>query len=124
MANSVIEYKTCKCCGSKEMVSDYHYLTDELYQSCDVCSYYYSVKIKNKIEGGEYPIGWKPEYEESEGQTGYVVKVFESKGFYVCICKEDELEEFIENLEEDDDVIFFGITHKGKNGYKTQLFKK
>lgn len=124
MANSVINKKKCKGgCGSLDMISDYHYITDELYESCDVCGYYYSVKIKNKVEGGEYPNDWKPEYEEVEGQTGYVVKVFDNDGCSVCFCKEDDLEELINNLDENEEVIFFGVTHKGKNGYKTQLFK-
>ena len=122
--NCVVEHKTCQC--GNEITSDYFYTTEEVYESCDVCGYFFSIRLTNKIENGNYPDDWKPKYVEEKGQTEYVVKIFsydDLEGFSVCFCKEDDLEKLIDKLEGDESVMFFGITHKGKNGYKTQLFK-
>jgi hypothetical protein len=122
---SVIDYVECSCCGNKEMISDYHYSTEELYESCDVCGYYHTVKLTNKYLDGNYPEDWQPKYDEVKSK-GYPVKIFnsETKAFAVCVCEEKDLENLINNLQEDENVSYFGVTHQGKNGYKTQIFKK
>ena len=122
---SVSEYKVCKC-GSEELFSDYYYKTDELYESCDVCGYYHTAFIKNRPTDGKYPEGWKPEYDEKEGATGYVVKVFakEGVGHSVACVEEKDVEGLIGALETDQQVKHFGITYKNAKGfYQTQLFK-
>lgn len=128
MKNKVnTEYKKCSHCGSENMVSDYHYKSEELYESCDVCGYYYSKILLNNIEDGNYPDNWNPEYKETKGVTGFVFKIFsfDLDGFSVCFCEKKDLEALIDSLENDESVDFFGVTFKGKNGsYKTQIFKQ
>lgn len=124
---SVIEYLTCDC-GNPEKYSDYYYKTDELYESCDVCGYYRSVYIKNrpKDKDSKYPPDWKPEYEEKEGRTGFVLKVFgfNDGGYSVGFVEENQLELMIDNLQKDSNVKSFGITYKNEKGkYLTQIYK-
>lgn len=122
---SVQEYKLCEC-GNPEMFSDYYYKTDELYESCDVCGYYHTVKIANKPDDGNYPEDWTPEYDEKSELTGYVIKIkpVDSVGYEVGFIKQENLDDVIQALESDERVKTFGITFKGTNGfYRTQLFK-
>jgi hypothetical protein len=121
---SVQEYKICKC-GNPEMSSDYFYKSEELYESCEVCGYWHSVRITNKPDNGKYPENWKPEYEEKEETTGYVLKVKGfGVGYEVGFVQEKDLEAIISALEIDERVQYFGITFKRKSGfYATQIFK-
>jgi hypothetical protein len=119
-----IIYNKCKHCQNESLQSDYDYIIEELNETCDVCGYYHNIKLTNKCEDGNYPDDWKPEYEETEGNTGFVINIFTETGNARCLCHEENLEDLIEKLENDDNVIYFGITHKGKNGYKTQIFEK
>ncbi|MBK7362748.1 MAG: hypothetical protein IPJ01_10670 [Micavibrio sp.] len=123
---SVIEYKECEC-GNQEMTSDYHYKSDELYEFCDVCGYYHSVSIKNKPEDGKYPEDWKPDYDESEGKTGYVIKIFENNtvGHLVSCIEKEHLKEALQNLKKDEVVSKFTVTFKSPEGFwQTQIFNK
>ena len=123
---SVIEYKECSC-GNKDMSSDYHYKTEELFEFCDVCGYFHSITLKNKCEDGNYPNDWKPEYDEQEGRTGYVIKVFENglEGHLTTCVNKDKLKQMLNSLKNDKLVNKFCITFKDTNGYyQTQIFDK
>jgi len=123
---SVIEYKECSC-GNKDMSSDYHYKTEELFEFCDVCGYFHSITLKNKCEDGNYPDDWKPEYDEQEGRTGYVIKVFENdlEGHIVTCVDKTNLKQMLNSLKNDKLVNKFCVTFKDTNGYyQTQIFNK
>jgi len=123
---SVIEYKECDC-GNKEMTSDYHYKSDELYEFCDVCGYFHTVSINNKPEDNKYPDGWQPEYNEQEGRTGYVIRVFQKDtvGHMVSCIEKEHLKEALQDLKKDELVTKFTVTFKNKEGFwQTQIFNK
>lgn len=119
------EYKPCKC-GNPQMISDYHYKSEVVYESCDVCGYYRIVRLANKIESGVYPENWTPDYHEDEGKTGYVVKIkdVDNGKFEVAFVEESDLGHLITVLESNESVHFFGITFMGTKGYYlTQIFR-
>ncbi len=120
-------YKECLNCGNQELVSDYDYNTEELKEFCDVCGYYHSIILSNKIEGGNYHEDWKPEYDKKEGVTGYVIKIFEdgNKSYFLSIIEKKDLKEALQGLKNDILVYKFAVTFKNENGfYQTQIFDK
>jgi hypothetical protein len=122
---SIQEYKLCKC-GYQEMVSDYYYKSEELHEFCEVCGYHHSVSITNRPKDGKYPDGWKPEYKEEEGTTGFVAKIFnkDGKGYTVACIEKKSVRGIIEQLTKDAEIIKFGITFKDNLGhYQTQIYK-
>jgi hypothetical protein len=109
------------------MISEYNYKTEELSEFCDVCGYYHTMSLKNKPTDGKYPENWKPEYEESEGRTGFVIKRFEYgvDGHFINCVEKQHIKECLEGLKKDESVSRFGVTFKDKNGaYQTQVFDK
>jgi hypothetical protein len=126
MRSSIIEYKTCKC-GNTEMVSDYHYNSEELYESCDVCGYYHTVSLLNKSKDGKYPIDWKPKYENKEGTAGYVTKIFqkELEGYSIAFIEKATILKVVDDLKTNLKVPKFAVTFKDSNGnYQTQIYDK
>jgi hypothetical protein len=108
------------------MSSDYFYMSEELYESCDVCGRWHTVKIVNLPESGIYPDGWEPEYDEQEETVGYVIKIrrVNSDEYEVGFVKEENVAAIIDAMELDERVATFGITYMGSKGYyQTQLYK-
>ena len=123
--SEVREYKLCKC-GNKDMISNYNYKSEELYESCDVCGYFHTKAVINMPEG-DIPEGWKPEYQETEGTTGFVVKIFgiDKKGFSIASVEKDVVKDVIKTLKKDNNVIRFAITFKDNLGnIQTQIYNK
>ena len=118
--------KPCKC-GNQEMVTDYDYIKEESAEFCDVCSTYRITKLKNNVDGGDYPPDWKPEYDIQTSKTGFVIKIFFSgqDGCSVSCVEKAEVNNAVETLRRDANVLRFAITFKdGKGNYQTQLFVK
>lgn len=118
--------KQCKC-GNQEMVTDYDYIKEESADFCDVCSTYRITKLKNNVEGGDYPPDWKPEYDINTSKTGFVIKIFlvGQDGYSVSCVEKVQVKDAITTLRGDKNVLRFGITFKDTSGnYQTQLFVK
>lgn len=47
---SVIDIKTCPKCGCEEMNSEYFYKTDETYDRCPICGFYFNRKLNRNAE--------------------------------------------------------------------------
>lgn len=122
---SIQECKPCKC-GYQEMVSDYYYKSEELFEFCEVCGYHHSVKITNRPKDGNYPDGWQPKYHIENGKTGFVLKIFgkDDKGMTVACVEKKSISGIIKQLTEDSNIVRFAITFKDTLGnYQTQLYK-
>lgn len=117
--------KICKC-GNHEMSSEYNYKLEELFEFCDVCGYYHKVSIINKNEDDKYPEGWTPQYEDIEGQTGYVFHVFQKEvGHFISCIDKKNIKSVLNGLKEDVLVDKFAITYKNQEGnYQSQIFIK
>jgi hypothetical protein len=132
MDNVVFEYKKCDVCGNDQMTSEYYPKTEQLKDFCDVCGYYHTIELKNKLEDGKYPEGWKPEYETKREQTGFVLKMFPRQeeensptNFFIAPINKDDVKPLIEQLNNDADIEKFAISFKDKKGhYQTQIFYK
>jgi hypothetical protein len=118
-------FKICKC-GNQEMSSEYNYKIEELFEFCDVCGYYHKVSIKNKPEDDKYPEDWKPEYEDIEGETGYVFHVFQKEvGHFISCIDKKNIKLVLNGLKEDVLVDKFAITYKNQDSnYQSQIFIK
>ena len=116
--------KLCKYCWNQYM-SNYDHISDELQEFCDVCGYYKYVSIKNKREDGIYEEDWQPEYNILEGQTGYVLKIFQKEGGYSTGCIDvKDVKNTVTSLKANNDVLKFAMTFKGTDDiYQTQIYK-
>lgn len=109
------------------MVSDYHYNSEELYESCDVCGYFHTVSLKNKSKDGKYPSDWKPEYETKEGTTGFVMKIFHKglEGHNIAFIEKSTIMKVVNDLKDNPKVSKFAVSFKDKEGnYQTQIYDK
>lgn len=122
---SIITNKECEYCGNEEMYSEYNYKSEELREFCDICGYFHTVELKNKSEDGKYPEDWQPEYENTEGQTGFVLKAFSKHqvGHYTAPIQKEDVKKILEDLKKDNTIYKFAVSFQDKKGnYQTQVY--
>lgn len=119
------EHKLCKC-GNPQMISNYNPKSEEVYESCDVCGYYHTVSVSNLPKEGSPPEGWKPEYKEAEGETGFVAKIFvkDTGEVNVACIEKKNVGNLIKALKDDSNVERYAITYKAGSYYITQIYNK
>jgi hypothetical protein len=122
---NIREFEYCNCGNTEKYVFKVknNNQIEQIYNSCDVCGFYSSLTIKNKMN--EYPADFRPIYDEQITDSSFVLKVFTKIGEYeVAFLNESNVEEIVEKLEKDNRILFFSITYKNKKGvYLTQIFK-
>ena len=123
--NSVLTNKKCTICGNNEMSSEYFYKTEQLTECCDVCGYFRTIELKNKLEDGKYPEDWKPNYDINKGTTGFVLKAFpiNEVGHYTAPINKSDVKQLVEQLKNDSNISKFAISFKDNKGnYQTQIY--
>ena len=117
--------KKCNICSNTEIYSEYNYKSEELKEFCDTCGYYHTIELKNKLQNGKYPEDWTPEYENIEGQTGFVLKVFTENeiGHHTAPISKSDVKKIVDELKKDNNVYKFAISFKDlKGNYQTQIY--